>query len=364
MVCGGAKPQAVTGVGRRGSDILLGASFLLLKLCLVTQQVDAKDRVVVQPPDKASPLVIAGDIVDYTAATISLHVNDKLPVRTFPADQVVSVEAVQTDAHREGVRLFAADEIDQAVGQFKKALEDEPRDWVKREVLGWLVRCAMRQRDRGTAGTRFLQITESERAPREWPLIPLIWDTAEVNTSLRQQARQWLTSDDDVARLLGASCLLLDTSYADVTRSTLRRLARSGDPYIASLATAQLWRLNITTGVSPNELSRWQSDIEAMPVALRAGPYFVLGRALVQESEYDQAAATFLWLPTVHNENEPLTSQATVNAGTVLMRLGRIEEARSLWQEVTEGAGWTLAAAQARSLLDQTTPPKDARTDG
>jgi len=158
--------------------------------------------------------------------------------------------------------------------------------------------------------------------------------------------------------------LLLDTSYADVTRSTLRRLARSGDPMIASLATAQLWRLSMTTGVSLNELARWQMDIEAMPFAARAGPYFVLGRALAQESEYHQAAAAFLWLPTVHRENESLTSQSTVNAGSALLRVGRADEARSLWQEVTEGAGWTLAAAEARSLLNQTTPPKDARTDG
>ncbi|MCA9024228.1 MAG: hypothetical protein KDA86_03335 [Planctomycetaceae bacterium] len=326
--------------------------------------VRAKDRVVVQPPDKASPLIIAGDVVDYTSKTLSLHINDQLPIRTFPSDQVIAVEVVQTDPHREGVRLSNMGAIDEATGQFTQALEDEPRDWVKREIMGWLVRCAMRHPDRATAGIRFLQITQNEQSAREWPLIPLVWDSAELSTSLRQQARQWLTGDDDVARLLGASCLLLDTAYADVTRSTLRRLARSGDPMIASLATAQLWRLSLTSGVSRDELARWQSGIQSMPSVVRAGPYFVLGRALSQESEYDQAAAAFLWLPTVFRENETLTSQATVNAGAALMRLGRIDEARSLWKEVTEQAGWSLAAAEARSLLDQTTPPKDARTDG
>ena len=40
------------------------------------------------------------------------------------------------------------------------------------------------------------------------------------------------------------------------------------------------------------------------------------------------------------------------------------DEARSLWQEVVSDWRWTSAAAEARGLIDQTTPTRDARTDG
>ncbi|MCA9076387.1 MAG: hypothetical protein KDA93_15265 [Planctomycetaceae bacterium] len=364
MGCELAKPQAVFECGLGSCQLWLRISLVVFALIHLSSRVHAKDRVVVQPPENVSPLVISGDIVDYTSKIISLHINDELPIRTFPADQVISVEAVQTEAHREGVTLYNTAEIDKAVGSFQQALEDESRKWVQCEILGWLVRCATRQRDRVTAATRYLQLVEIEPSPREAPLIPLVWDTAETSTSLRQNARTWLTSHNDVARLLGASVLLLEPAYGDVTCGTLRRIVTTGDETLEPLARAQLWRLRVTQDVTQDEFASWGHEIQRMPSTLRAGPYFVLGRTLVQQSEYDRAAAAFLWLTTVHRENEPLAAQATVYAGTALMRLGRADEARSLWQEVVSDWRWTPAAAEARGLIDQTTPTRDARTDG
>ncbi len=321
---------------------------------LAPARLSAKDRLVLQPRDKASPLVLACDIVDYTAEMVSVHIHAQTAVRTFPADEIISVETVQTKSHREGVRQFDAGNITEAVRSFKRALEDEPRAWVRREIRGWLVRCAMRRRDRVQAGIRFLEIVENERAPREYPLIPLVWGAAEVGTSLRRQARQWLTGESDVSRLLGASALLLETSYADVTRSELRRLTRSTDRRVSALARAQLWRLRITrTDVTANELSEWEREIESIPSEIRSGPYFLLGRASARQSKYDRAAAAFLWLATVYSENEPLTARATVEAARSLQRLGRTAEARSLLEEVAEEFEWSSAAAEARSLLVQ-----------
>lgn len=328
-------------------------------------EVLAKDRLVLQSRENASPLVLACEIVDYTAETVTVHTNSESSVRDFPAGDVVSVEAVQTDSHRRGVQQYGEGETAAAVQSFQQALLDEPRQWVRREIRGWLVRCALRRGDHAEAGNQFLEIVESEPAAREYPLVPLVWGSVELGTSLRRQARDWLTGDTDVRRLLGASVLLLDSAYAEVTRNEMRRLSRSSDRRVSLLAQAQLWRLRATqSDVSANELGEWEQAIESMPQELRAGPYFVLGRAAAWRNEYDRAAAAFLWLTTVHSENEPLAAQATLEAARSLERLGRTAEARSLLEEVAERFDWTLAAAEARLLLRHLPEPQTGQRDG
>jgi TolA-binding protein len=325
----------------------------------------AKDRVVLQPRDQSSPWVLSCDIVDYTAEIIAVRIGSQTDVRRFPAEEVTAVEAVQTGPHREGVQKFREGDLAEAERRFAQALMEEPRDWVQREIRGWLVKCATRRGDLAEAGRYFLQVIESERAPREYPLIPLVWGAADGGTALRQQARQWLTGESDVGRLLGASVLLLDPAYAEITRSELHRLSDAADPRVAALAEAQLWRLRVTaTDVTIDELDGWERTIEALPRELRAGPYFVLGRACYQSSEYDRAAAAFLWLTTVYSENEPLTAQATVEAGRSLIRLGRTAEARVLFEEAARDFPGTAAAAEAGSFLIQQPLSPDDRRDG
>ncbi|MBX3436357.1 MAG: hypothetical protein KF861_02620 [Planctomycetaceae bacterium] len=338
---------------------------VIITVFVATSLCAAKDRVVVQPRENASPLVLACEIVDYTAEKISLHVNTQSTVHEFPAEQVQSVEAVQTESHRRGVERFQAGDLSEAESLLVQALADEPRAWMQREIRGWLVRGALRRGDRAEAGRRFLEIIEQERAPREYPLIPLVWGTAETGTALRQQAREWLTGELEVGRLMGASILLLDNAYGEVTRTELRRLARSTDRRVSALARAQLWRLRVTaTDVTANELAEWEREIESMPRAVRAGPYWVLGRALFQRSEYDRSAASMLWVTTVYAENEPLTAQATWEAANALERLGRSEDARSLLREIVTRFGWSPAAAQARLRLEQMPQSKDVDRDG
>lgn len=318
----------------------------------------ARDRVVLQPPDKASRLVLSGDVADYTAEVIEVHLTVGRPVHRYPTSQVVNVQTVQTEAHRKGVTLFEHGELDLAQAEFEQALTAEPRRWVQREILGWLVKIAMRLGDRARAGQRFLQITASESAPREYAIIPLVWGTAPLDGRLKQQARFWFTGDTDVARLLGASVLLGDSQYAEAAKSELDRLARASDPRVAELARSQLWRPRVTAlDVTENELRSWEAAIEQMSAELRSGPYYVLGRARLQRSEYDRAAAAFLWLPSVYRENESLTARAAIDAATAMKRAGRLAEAQSLLMEITADYGWSPAAGEARSLLAEIESP-------
>jgi outer membrane protein assembly factor BamD (BamD/ComL family) len=318
----------------------------------------SRDRIVLQLPDKASRLVLAGDVADYTAEFIEVHLTTGKPVRQYASSHVITVQTVQTKAHQKGVTLFQHGELDLAQVEFEQALAAEPRRWVQREILGWLVKIAMRLDDRAAAGQRFLQTAATEAAPREYALIPLVWGTVRIDTRLRQQARLWITGDSDLQRLLGASVLLGDAQYSDLSESELNRLARVSDRRIAELARCQLWRRRVAeSDVTENELRSWEANTEQMPPELRSGPYYVLGRARLHRSEYDRAAAAFLWIPTVYNDNESLASRAALDAATALRRAGRLTEAQSLLREVTTDYGWSPAAEEARVLLAETGSP-------
>src|SRR5690606_9580503 len=105
--------------------------------------------------------------------------------------------------------------------------------------------------------------------------------------------------------------------------------------------------------VTDNELLSWEATIDGLPRELRAGPYYVLGRAALQRSEYDRAAAALLWLPGVHHENEVLTAHAAIDAASALQQVGRRGEARLVLEELTVKYSWSSLAGEARTLLSQ-----------
>jgi tetratricopeptide (TPR) repeat protein len=327
-------------------------AFAGLVVLVAAGNADARDRVVLQPPDKVAPLVLSGDIAEYTAETIEIHLTVGNPVHTYPAAHVVSVETVQTEAHRAGVSAFVAGEIDVAERHLEQALQDEPRRWVRREILGWLVKLAQRRGDRATAGRRFLQIVTDEPAAREYAVAPLVWSAVPVGSNLQQHGKLWLTGSSPAEQLMGASVLLLDQRYGETARARLDQLASHIDPRIAALARAQLWRLRISApDVTDNELASWEMTIAGLPSELRAGPYYLLGRAAMQRSEYDRAAAALMWLPSVYREHEVLTAQAAMAAASSLQRIGRLSEARLLLEELVGEFGWSSVAGEARALL-------------
>jgi tetratricopeptide (TPR) repeat protein len=337
---------------RIARPIPAGAVMLAGLVVLVAAGSATADRVVLQPPDKVTPLAISGDIADYTAEKIEIHLTVGNPVHMYPAAHVVSVETVQTEAHRAGVKAFSTNDIDEAQRQFEQALQDEPRRWVRREILGWLIKVAQRKGDRAAAGRRLLQIVADEPAAREYALAPLVWTAVPIGSNLQQHGRVWLTGSSPAEQLMGASVLLLDQRYGETARARLDQLAREVDPRIAALARTQLWRLRISApDVTDNELASWETTIAGLPSELRAGPYYLLGRAAMQRSEYDRAAAALMWLPSVYRENEVLTAQAAMDAATALKRIGRLGEARLLLEELTVGYGWSSVAGEARSLL-------------
>lgn len=351
-------------IGLPPSTIRIGL-FAAVTLCLPGAPAAADDRVTVQPEEASSPVVVVGEVQEFNGRRIVIRVDSGVPVQTYPADAVLSVQTHQTQAHTRGLAAFDAGDFALAENEFITAANDEARTWVRQEILSWLVRCALRRGDRLAAGQYFVRIVQSDPETRFWSVIPLIWSAEPVGRDLQTEAQSWLASSTDGARLLGASILLLDGQQAALAQEALDKLVRSNDRAVQALARAQTWRLRIIAAdMSPNELLGWRDRVERMPQALRGGPMYLIGRAASVRSDLEQAAADWLWLPLVYDDDELLSARACFEAADALDRLGRLDEAVPLYDEVMQRYGWSPFAADARQRLTQIAneSPSDAAT--
>jgi TolA-binding protein len=84
---------------------------------------------------------------------------------------------------------------------------------------------------------------------------------------------------------------------------------------------------------------------------LRGGPYFALGRALAYHKQHEQAALAFMRVPTLYPKDSQLVIEALLAAAVELEKLGRTEEASSLYRELVNDYQETPQAAQAAVRL-------------
>ncbi len=303
--------------------------------CLITRDASAQDQVVLQQEGQSSRMIVPCQILDYTGEKITVLLKSGANQKTYPAEQIIEVRTGWLESHERGRKQLVARRVDDAVKSFQEALVSEPRIWVRREILASLVRCALRQGDRATAGTRFLMILESDRTTRHFGVVPLVWAPESVSGSAKSQARVWMSQELDVARLLGTSLLLEDSQLGESAQQELAALQRSGDDRVRQLAQAQSWRLKLRTlDVSDLELQRWDDRIQQMPTSLRAGPSYLLGRGWTLRREHDRAATALLWLPLMDDTDPRLAARAGYEAAESLRRLGQAADARRVMQEI------------------------------
>ncbi|HUG91707.1 MAG TPA: hypothetical protein VML55_12785, partial [Planctomycetaceae bacterium] len=183
----------------------------------------------------------------------------------------------------------------------------------------------------------------------------LWWATAAPGAAHESAARGWLVHASPVARMIGASVLLTTPRDGGVAEAELRKLLGSGTDYrLHLLGQAQLWRLRLgANDLGREELSRWQSRIDALPAALQGGPYYVLGQARLRVREHDRAASALLRLPLVHDADHFLAARACLEAADALSATGQAEHARALYREVTERFGTTPYAPEAAAALER-----------
>lgn len=339
--------------------MMRGLAIAFLAGCLIASAA-ADDRVMLIPEGAVDPVILIGSVEDYTGEVLVLQRAGQAVGDRYPAPAIQSVQTWRSAIHEQGLAEFAAGSNAPAEQSLLKALKDEPRDWMKREILSQLVRCAVRRGDWGTAGARFLQIANQDPTSPHWNVAPIHWAPHSMGDSQKTLARTWLKESDASYRLIASSWLLLDPVYGEVAEKQLDDLARDPNPIVSNLARAQLWRLRLGLELSELEIQKWQLEVRRLPRTLRAGPQYLVGRGLLQRNEPQAAAAELLWLSTVYTDHEELSARALVEAAGAIEKSGQTNDALTLYNEVIERFEWSSWANEARAARSVLSSPSDS----
>lgn len=332
------------------------SSLVILIPVLLNSKANAQftDEVVVKGSTAGSRMTIRCEIVDYTGRYLTARGNSGQREQRIPSEQVLTVRTPQTETHKLGKRMLDEGRLREAETHLTKALEDEPRTWMRREILALLTRSALRRNDLTAAGTRFQMLFTSDPDTPYMDLVPLQWTAATVQGEARSSAIVWLKDPEPIARLIGASLLFFDPSTGQVARDVLSKLNRTPGDRIRRLAWWQQWRLRIhTRDVTEYDIERWTSRVEDLEPALRAGPYFLLGEGFLIRQDFEMAAANFLKVPLVHESDHPIVPRSLLHAGNSLARIGLTDQAAGLYDELLNKYSHAPTAPDAKRELER-----------
>ena len=325
----------VTRAERRSRQSAANFCFAVFGLWLLASPLVAQDQVVLQTDGTSSRMTMPCLIVDYTGERITVQFKSGAAQKSYPAGQVIEVRTLWLDSHDLGRRQLAEHKFDEAIRSLQTALVSENRAWVRREILVLLIRSTLSAGDRASAGTRFLQLLESDPTTRQFGLIPLVWAAESVSGAAKAQARDWLKQESNATQLLGASLLLDDAAAGDLAAQQIGALQRSADERVRWLAQAQSWRLKLRAlEIGDLELQRWDTRIQEMPARLRGGPSYLLGRGWTMRRDHDRAATALLWTALMDHGDSQLAARAGVEAAEALKRLGQPDDAQRLLKEI------------------------------
>lgn len=326
----------------------------LLALCAALVSLPAMAQDTVYVSSVTSPqghLKLSGRIVDYTGKGLSIELTGGVP-RNVAAEQVLRIETNYSRPQEEADRLFAKGEFDSALALYGQARNGESREWVRRQITAQIVWC-LQALDRWVqAGEEFLILVRSDPATVYFDCIPLAWLPAELPRNLEQAAQQWMAREDLPAAMLMGASHLLPTGAGPGALVRLKQLTAADDPGVARLALAQTWR-TITVTADAEQLKSWNRLIGQMPEPLRAGPYYVLGLGWAQHQQYEQAALAWMRLPILYPQHRLLAMRSLQDAGQALERLGRTQQAATLYAELVRTYPNTRSAAEVRNRLEE-----------
>lgn len=281
---------------------------------------------------------LTGNVVEYSGDGLLLRPRAG-PDRAVPLEQILAVETKRQTPFLEAQAAKAAGRTEDALALLRDAMVAESRPWARREIAAEIVRCSQAAGNDLAACDVFLKlIAEDPRTPF-MDCIPLAWTPDQQSSAVENAAQGWLLDARPAAQLLGASYLLLGSRGVDAA-ARLRNLSlgREGDPRIALLAAAQLWRSQTPTA-APEEIERWEWIAEKLPLPYRSGPYYVIAAAWAHHRRADKAVPFYLKVGLLFENPRSLVARCLWEAADALAKTGWEEDAarvESLRREVKQ----------------------------
>lgn len=326
----------------------------------------AEDRVFLRTPSGLGESRVVGEIEEFTGVELVLrHPGGRR--QTFTSDRVLRVESDWSASHQSALEKYRRREYQASLDAYLTALRAEKRKWVQRQELAAITWCYRNLGQIEQASASFLALYRSDPTTPHFAAIPLIWSAGPPDAATERRAAALLADTGQPAgQLIGASWLLTGAKRAEALR-TLRSLTNAEDARIIFLAEAQTWRTQLAT-LGQADVSRMQARIEAMPPAIRGGPYFLLGTAQAALGQSAQAALAWMRVPINYPEDRTLCAEALLAAGSELATINRTAEARGLFREVMVDYAELPLATTARQRFSELesapAKPLDAGSNG
>ncbi|MHB8898973.1 MAG: tetratricopeptide repeat protein [Thermoguttaceae bacterium] len=340
-------PLAADAVAR----CVLGTA-LVLEFCCV---VGAQDTVYLSSETSSEGhLSVEGKVVDYTSAGVTIDMGGK--ARTYAARLVERIETVRTESQLQGDSLYAAGDFPAALAAYRKARDQDPRSWVRREITARIVWCYRSLGQATSAVEEFLLLVRTDPGTPYFDSIPLAWHGSFQSRAVMPSAITWLREETMPASVLIGASYLLQTEHGSLALAKLQDLGRSSDATVASLAGAQAWRVTLTSA-DRSQVEAWEKTVEAMPAPLRAGPYYVVGQGWARNEQWEKAALVLVRIAVLYPEHRELASRSLLDAAMALGKLGRQDEASRLYAELVRDYPESPLVTEAQSRLAPPSAP-------
>jgi len=293
------------------------------------------DQIVVRKDGATRTRTVSGTIEDISGQTIVLR-RPGNTIETVKLRDVVTLRFQKSPDYDQGLRKIRDRDWKSALPLLQAAAASEPRKWVVREIHA---STAVTQRALGqfeACLTTIENILTDDPETRHVVELPLVWDER-----LSPQQRIAMTAEDLNSRsparqLCAASALLHDREHQLAALATLQGLKQARRGVFQQLAEAQLWRIRLlhSENLRESEIRDWSQQTKYFDRRTRSGPEFVIGRALLQIHDYDNAATSLLWMPLLEPLDPPTTAASLADAIAALEMSGRSAEADQLRREL------------------------------
>lgn len=270
-------------------------------------------------------VTLAGKILDFDSDYLTLLSAEGKQSR-YPSRQVVDISFQWATPEAKAATLtFERQEYREAVAAIQACYKELPR-WQQRQILAKLVVALDVAGGPRIAGILFLDLAKAKPPAMLYSAMPLCWTVREPDRALAEAAAGWIASQDESARLLGASWLSTGSRRSEA-QDVLHELKSSKNPTIGALATAQSWRW-----VPPpkSELSQWFEYRDRLIAPLQLGPTEFLADRLQRLGKPELALGQWMRIASLYPERYHRFSAATDQAIGQLKQMQRDGEAQRL----------------------------------